>query len=149
MSWTEERTAQLRQMHAEGFSFRQIAATLGGISRNAVIGKAQRMDLPGRGAGRLGHLKERPRRQRTITRRHKFKYPQEIEIFDSISDLPPEQPDNPMALFDLTATSCRWPCVGIGVETLFCGGEALKDHAYCRRHCRMAYAPPKRKEQAA
>jgi GcrA cell cycle regulator len=48
MSWTDERIEQLRQMWSNGHTASQIAETLGGVSRNAVIGKAHRLGLQSR-----------------------------------------------------------------------------------------------------
>ena len=48
MSWTEERIDQLKQMWQAGNTASQIAETLGGVSRNAVIGKAHRLGLQSR-----------------------------------------------------------------------------------------------------
>ena len=48
MSWTEERVETLKKLWSEGLSASQIATTLGGVSRNAVIGKVHRLKLPGR-----------------------------------------------------------------------------------------------------
>jgi len=48
MSWTDERIEQLRQMWQNGHTASQIAETLGGVSRNAVIGKAHRLGLQSR-----------------------------------------------------------------------------------------------------
>ena len=48
MSWTDERIEQLRQMWQNGHTASQIAETLGGVSRNAVIGKANRLGLQSR-----------------------------------------------------------------------------------------------------
>ena len=45
MSWTEERIERLKSMWAEGATASQIADDLGGVSRNAVIGKAHRLGL--------------------------------------------------------------------------------------------------------
>ena len=52
--WTEARIDQLRTLHAEGLSFAQIARVLGGVTRNAVIGKAGRIGLTGREQGKCG-----------------------------------------------------------------------------------------------
>lgn len=49
MNWTDERVEQLKKLWAEGLSASQIAAQLGGVSRNAVIGKVHRLKLSGRG----------------------------------------------------------------------------------------------------
>lgn len=48
MSWTDERIDHLRQMWERGLTASQIAEELGGVSRNAVIGKAHRLGLPAR-----------------------------------------------------------------------------------------------------
>ncbi|WP_420142056.1 GcrA family cell cycle regulator [Sphingomonas sp.] len=48
MSWTDERIDQLKQMWQQGMTASQIAETLGGVSRNAVIGKAHRLGLQSR-----------------------------------------------------------------------------------------------------
>lgn len=49
MNWTDERVEQLRKLWSEGLSASQIAAQIGGVSRNAVIGKVHRMKLSSRG----------------------------------------------------------------------------------------------------
>ena len=48
MSWTDERVELLKKLWADGLSASQIAAKLGGVSRNAVIGKVHRLKLSGR-----------------------------------------------------------------------------------------------------
>ena len=48
MAWTDERIDQLKSMWEKGMTASQIAETLGGVSRNAVIGKAHRLDLQAR-----------------------------------------------------------------------------------------------------
>ncbi|MGH6659052.1 MAG: GcrA family cell cycle regulator, partial [Sphingomicrobium sp.] len=45
MSWTEERIERLKKLWADGSTASQIAEELGGVSRNAVIGKAHRLGL--------------------------------------------------------------------------------------------------------
>jgi GcrA cell cycle regulator len=49
MNWTDERVELLKKLWNEGLSASQIAAQLGGVSRNAVIGKVHRLKLSGRG----------------------------------------------------------------------------------------------------
>ncbi|HSF95509.1 MAG TPA: GcrA family cell cycle regulator [Thermohalobaculum sp.] len=50
MSWTDERVDKLRELWGEGMSASQIAKALGGVTRNAVIGKVHRLGLSNRGA---------------------------------------------------------------------------------------------------
>ena len=48
MAWTDDRVAMLRELWSKGLSASQIAVQLGGVSRNAVIGKAHRLGLESR-----------------------------------------------------------------------------------------------------
>lgn len=52
MSWTDERVETLKRMWAEGQSASQIAKELGGVTRNAVIGKVHRLGLSNRVGGK-------------------------------------------------------------------------------------------------
>ena len=49
MSWTDERVDKLKELWAEGMSASQIAKVMGGVTRNAVIGKVHRLGLSNRG----------------------------------------------------------------------------------------------------
>ena len=66
MSWTDERVEMLKKLWADGLSASQIAAELGGITRNAVIGKVHRLGLSGR-AKSPSSAAPRPRKPRTHT----------------------------------------------------------------------------------
>src|ERR1700740_399594 len=63
MSWTDERVELLKKLWSDGLSARQIAAELGGITRNAVIGKVHRLGLSGR-AQSASSAAPRPRKAR-------------------------------------------------------------------------------------
>jgi GcrA cell cycle regulator len=66
MSWTEERIDRLKAMWAEGSTASQIADELGGVSRNAVIGKAHRLGLEARPSPvKPGEEKETPKKPAT------------------------------------------------------------------------------------
>ena len=54
MSWTDERVELLKKLWSDGLSASQIAAELGGITRNAVIGKVHRLGLSGRAKSCIG-----------------------------------------------------------------------------------------------
>jgi len=58
MSWTDERVETLKRMWADGQSASQIAKELGGVTRNAVIGKVHRLGLSNRVAGGNGREDE-------------------------------------------------------------------------------------------
>ena len=60
MSWTDERVETLKRMWAEGQSASQIAKELGGVTRNAVIGKVHRLGLSNRAPGGREDEEETP-----------------------------------------------------------------------------------------
>ena len=64
MSWTDERVELLKKLWSDGLSASQIAAELGGITRNAVIGKVHRLGLSGR-AKSASSAAPRPRKARS------------------------------------------------------------------------------------
>ena len=64
MGWTDERVELLKKLWADGLSASQIAAELGGITRNAVIGKVHRLGLSGR-AKSPSSSAPRPRKARS------------------------------------------------------------------------------------
>src|SRR2546430_17722184 len=63
MTWTDERVETLKKLWTDGLSASQIAAELGGITRNAVIGKVHRLGLSGR-AKSPSSAAPRPRKAR-------------------------------------------------------------------------------------
>ena len=69
MNWTDERVEKLKKLWSEGLSASQIAAQLGGVSRNAVIGKVHRLNLPGRAKAGGTPTAARPKRPAAATPR--------------------------------------------------------------------------------
>ena len=68
MAWTDERVEQLKKLWSEGLSASQIAKQLGGVTRNAVIGKVHRLGLSGRATpSRPARRTVKPSRPRTTT----------------------------------------------------------------------------------
>lgn len=119
MDWTHERVETLTRLWAEGYSARQIAEKLGGITRNAVIGKAHRLNLS-RGAER-GIVVEPPP-------------PPPVYI---------EPIPEPRA--DFKAWMCRWPTHDSGRFGLFiCGKTCQPGRHYCAEHITISYTQKKR-----
>jgi GcrA cell cycle regulator len=151
--WTPDRIEMLRALHTEGLPFSQIAAALGGgVTRNAVIGKAGRLKL----AGRIGihiaraSVESIPRPRRAVVRRlARMKQRPEATLNDSppmepeaVPELPADTSPDACTMMDLRAASCRWPLGdAAGAETMFCGTEVARG-SYCRRHGGMAYRSP-------
>ncbi len=132
MSWTEERVELLTKLWAEGLSASQIARTLGGVTRNAVIGKVHRLGLSGRASP------ARAERPRTVVRRKPAPKPVIVEpeiIEEEVLD------DGEWAtVMTLTDRMCKWPIGHPGTEEFhFCGRKAAAGMPYCAAHNRMAY----------
>ena len=146
MSWNEEKVGKLKELWGKGSTASQIAEIIGGISRNAVIGKAHRLNLSSKIKTRNAlpnqildrDLEENNSKQKR-GRKSKFK---------SLIIEKDFEPENPKKLEELNESSCKWP-VGHPEEKsfYFCGRSSLKDFSYCKLHLLYAYQPKGRKEE--
>ena len=138
MSWTEEKVAKLKELWGKGNTASQIAEIIGGISRNAVIGKAHRLNLSAKIKTRTAtsnqnfenSLEEKNMKTKKF-RRGKFK---------SLIIEKDFEPENPKQLEELTDNDCKYP-IGHPNEKdfYFCGRSSLKDFSYCKLHLLYAY----------
>jgi GcrA cell cycle regulator len=153
MTWTEERVESLKKLWGEGLSASQIAAELGGITRNAVIGKVHRLGLSGR-AKSPSSSAPRPRKARAHTHLMRVSRPSVrgntalAHAYDFEQEPEPELVDNVIPLgqrrtiLELTEETCRWPIGDPGsTDFFFCGGQAGTGVPYCTYHSRVAYQP--------
>jgi len=160
LTWSDEKVEQLKKLWDAGLSASQIAAELGNISRNAVIGKVHRLGLSGR--AKVGAPKT-PRSRKA--RPEKMFRPAKpttrgntalAQAFELEVEVDPVAYDNvvPMNqrvdLLRLNETTCHWP---IGdpqdPEFFFCGGKSLTGLPYCAHHTRVAYQPAADRRRAA
>ena len=138
MSWTEEKVAKLKELWGKGSTASQIAEIIGGISRNAVIGKAHRLNLSAKIKTRAAtsnqnfenSLEEKNIKTKRF-RKSKFK---------SLIIEKDFEPENPKQLEELTDNDCKYP-IGHPNEKdfYFCGRSSLKDFSYCKLHLLYAY----------
>lgn len=140
MSWTDDRVALLKKLWTEGRSAAEIAKELGGITRNAVIGKAHRLKL----SNRVSPIQQNNKKPAAAK-------PVEKRIEKSVADLPlskavvkAKQPDREagslLSLLDLKPRMCRWPVGDPHDETFgFCGEDVIMGLPYCCEHAKMAY----------
>lgn len=138
MSWTEPRIETLKQLWVDGFSCSQIASNLGGITRNAVIGKVHRLGLPPRAPTPKRQARpSKPRTRIIFGNIRSWKAidptPEPVAIDDAA--IPHSQR---RTLMELTPATCRWP-IGQGADVFFCGGGVEEDRPYCSPHCARAY----------
>jgi GcrA cell cycle regulator len=144
VSWTDDRVEQLEQLWREGLSASEIAASLGGVTRNAVLGKLHRLKLLG-GRARTGLTSAKPRRPPKARRLQTVPRPPARR-----SAVRAPRPDLAAAmalsgtvgrLEQLGAHVCHWP-IGDPADAgfSFCGRSAAGG-PYCAAHATVAYRP--------
>jgi len=146
MSWTPERIAELEKLWAEGLSTAEIGRRMG-VSKNAVVGKAHRLSLPGRqspidAARRAAPRKPAARKPKTqAPRRAPEAQPEAAEapVATPVAAAKPA-PQPKRAPRKHSGPSCQWP---FGDPRLpgfhFCGAPAVPGKPYCDEHCAKAY----------
>lgn len=177
MSWTEQKIEMLKEMWGHGYSASEIAKQLGGLTRNAVIGKAHRLKLSVRGAAPRIEAKQQQRvaavsmassispvssqagikpssRKRVMLR--------PLPSMPMPTEMPPQERPSAFSALDNIKRSegisvtkagdrqCRWP-VGDprSPDFRFCGCPAYESLPYCIDHARIAYQNVGRKARAA
>jgi GcrA cell cycle regulator len=156
MLWTAEAIDNLKRLAFEGKSASVIAAALGMPSRNAVIGKANRIGIKLNGDGRRSSSGGKPAgayRSPLAVVPHPRSVSREQNL--SALSLEPERKASwafaksevgqmrRVKLEDIRELACRWPLDDpTSRDFAYCGLEPAKGHSYCAGHCRMAYRPP-------
>jgi len=145
MSWTDEKVAKLKELWGKGNTASQIAEIIGGISRNAVIGKAHRLNLSAKIKTRSATSNENF--ENSIDNKNvKLKRGRRSK-FKSLIIEKDFEPENPKTLEELDENYCKWP-IGHPNEKgfYFCGRTSLKDFSYCKLHLLYAYQPKGKKD---
>jgi len=158
MSWTDERIERLKKLWSDGLSASQIAAELGGVTRNAVIGKVHRLHLSGRvkatnattqrnrKAARPAAAAARPVARTVVTTRGNLQVVQTVETEEVIAYRPAEEVVVPISrrisIMDLREGTCRWPLGDpLAPDFVFCGGDCDIGKPYCTAHASVAFQP--------
>jgi GcrA cell cycle regulator len=155
MGWNDERVDLLKKLWSDGLSASQIAGRLGGVTRNAVIGKVHRLGLSGRAT--TSRMKShRPRARSQVTKRlMKPRFAnlgnpalRQLYLGDTEPYVPSAEeliipPAERRSIQTLTEACCRWP---IGdpqqPDFHFCGKKKVVGLPYCEFHARRAFQPP-------
>ena len=144
MSWDENKVQTLRDLWGKGKTASQIAEIIGDVTRNAVIGKAYRLNLASKFVSKNNKIKNNSRISETNnqitrkTRRSKFRSLLIDKDFE---------PENPKSLEQLEDGICRWP-IGHPDESnfYFCGRKSIYSFSYCKLHVLYAFQPKNKKE---
>ncbi|MFN3699931.1 MAG: GcrA family cell cycle regulator [Alphaproteobacteria bacterium] len=131
MSWTDERVALLKKLWGEGKTAAEIATTLGGVTRNAVIGKAHRLKL----SNRLSPIQPAKKTKTPANTSTPPAPPKRVKV--KTEDIPRGLG---LSLMELKPNMCRWPSGDPRDDDFgFCGGHAIPGLPYCEEHARIAY----------
>ena len=147
MSWNDEKVAKLKELWGKGNTASQIAEIIGGITRNAVIGKAHRLNLSAKIKTRSTASNQNPKSNNLEPKINSIKGRR--SRFKSLLIEKDFEPENPKQLEELNEDLCKWP-IGHPDEKsfYFCGRTSLKDFSYCKLHLLYAYQPKGKKEDA-
>ncbi|MEL6362611.1 MAG: GcrA family cell cycle regulator [Pseudomonadota bacterium] len=157
MAWNEERVELLKKLWAEGLSASQIAGKMGGVTRNAVIGKVHRLGLSGRATP------AKPQRGRDLAHETTPVEPAAPTLRSA-----PTQPTHeagssePEFIAPITLTSgdmttvatlsrnmCKWPIGDPASDDFhFCGQQTEPGKSYCTHHANMAFQPSQKRADA-
>ena len=165
MRWTAEAIENLIRLALEGRSASFIAAALGAASRNAVIGKANRIGVRLNGDGRASvpeGASARAYRAPSAALRHSKPVPgkQNFALSRDPRIIPGSQPGEGrkaawtfaeaevgemrrVRLEEIRGLACRWPLGDPRSGNFaYCGLKPVEGYSYCAGHCRMAYRRP-------
>ena len=145
MSWTDEKVTKLKELWGSGNTASQIAEIIGGISRNAVIGKAHRLNLSAKIKTRNStNLKINADSQKNYTlpkrgRKNKFR--------SLLIDKSFEQAKN-LSLEELTDTTCKYmEGHPDQKDSSFCGRKTVEKYSYCPLHMLIVWQTRDKKDE--
>ena len=145
MGWTDEKVNKLRELWGKNTAS-QIAEQLGGVSRNAVIGKAHRLNLSAKLKTRSNknantHSENKANYNAVKNRKgKKFKF-QSLLLDKNF------EPAKNLSLEELTDETCKY-MEGHPDEigSSFCGRKSVKKFSYCPLHLMMIFQPKNKKD---
>ena len=144
MSWTDEKVNKLKELWGKGQTASQIAEIIGGISRNAVIGKAHRLNLSAKiktrstNSQNKEYFKSTNKENQRIGRKSKFKSLILNKDFEPAKNLPLEE---------LTENTCKYmEGHPDEKESSFCGRKNVEKFSYCPLHLMIVFQPKGKKE---
>jgi GcrA cell cycle regulator len=160
ISWTDDRVDLLKKLWGDGLSASQIAGELGGVTRNAVIGKVHRLGLSGRAKAPQAQT---PRQKKPTTRPATStarpvsgisvgNLAMKAEAVPAARPQPAAQPsvyslsEEPLIananVLQLNEQTCKWPVGDPSAEDFhFCARRSDVGIPYCGYHARIAYQP--------
>ena len=148
MSWTEEKVNKLKELWGKGQTASQIAEIIGGVSRNAVIGKAHRLNLSSKIKTRSvsnnskNYQKNNDEKQINLKgKRGRFKSLLLDKNFEPAKNL---------NLEELTEDTCKYmEGHPNDKDSSFCGRKTVEKFSYCPLHLMIVFTPKNKKDDAS
>ena len=142
MSWTDEKVAKLKELWGKGSTASQIAEIIGGISRNAVIGKAHRLNLSAKITKRL---KVKPKNVQGLEKNFERKS-RKLKFRSLLLDKDFEPAKN-LSLEELNENTCKYMEANPDEKNAsFCGRKTVEKFSYCPLHLMIVFQPKGKKE---
>jgi GcrA cell cycle regulator len=152
VGWTEDRIEALKALWLDGYSASQIAAEMGDLSRNAVIGKVNRLGvLRSNKTARAPRTRSEEKRRReernhqlAVIRRRRREEIRAVLVAIVASDPIPEpvavaMPSAPITMTNLEPAHCRWPINDPRAADFHFCGRPRTSGAYCEGHYALAH----------
>ena len=148
MSWTEDKVNKLKELWGKGQTASQIAVIIGGVSRNAVIGKAHRLNLSSKIKTRSvsnnskNYQKNNDEKQINLKgKRGRFKSLLLDKNFEPAKNL---------NLEELTEETCKYmEGHPNDKDSSFCGRKTVEKFSYCPLHLMIVFTPKNKKDDAS
>lgn len=131
MSWTDERVSLLKKLWGEGKTAAEIAKELGGVTRNAVIGKAHRLKL----SNRVSPIQQNSKKPMAAKQAPAVSAEKKIQKI-----IEQDNHRKGIEMLDLNPRMCRWPLGDPREKNFsFCGAGNIEGLPYCADHAKVAY----------
>ena len=156
MGWTDERVETLKKLWQDGLSASQIAKQLGGVTRNAVIGKVHRLGLSGRAAPSkpARPVFKAPRPARPVAQPAAPRRISDPPLAMVASAPPPapvrhiDEAPGSATVLTLGAHMCKWPIGDPSTDEFTFCGRRQDNGPYCLEHANIAYQPAQTKKRS-